>query len=453
MRKSSSNLYPVLLVLVLSFCCIGNTNAALVELKGKVIPMSGALPATLVLHSYGEEGYMPSILINKDSTFSIKVEVAHAGLYYIRVMRSSLDVMLSANEKVTSVSITMNGDVLRDFQIERSPENDAYSTFKTSFNNYDGKLISHFKSCEGGDSCEKKLHQLLEEYAQDLSQIKEKFKGTYTAEVLCPMKMPVLAKNIKNTTDEFRKGYFEKVDFADTAIFSTPVLKDMVAYYIGYFMEATLISKQKEFLTYFTAKLKSNPFLLHKGAPIFFEDIFAAQREKLLVMFIDWYNIEDNKAKINNPVLDMKIKNVSRVLPGMPYINLTGTDTAGGSRALKEVVDRSKCTLLLFWSSECSHCRDEMPFIKEYYEKYHSKGFDVYAMSFDNDPTKWKNFITDKALSWTNVRIDRGLSPNPVVDYVATSTPTLVLIDSKGNIVHRFMPKSRLEDHIIEVLK
>ena len=453
MRKSSSNLYPVLLVFVLSLCGISNAHATSVELKGKVIPLSGPLPATVVLHSYGDEGYMPSIVINKDSTFSIKVDVARAGLYYIRIMRSSLDVMLSANEKVTKVSITMNGDVLRDYQIDKSPENDAYTAFKTTFNNYDGKLISHFKSCEGGDSCEKNLHKLLAEYAHDLSQIKEKFKGTYTAEVLCPMKMPAAAKNVKNTTEEFRKGYFEKVDFADSAIFSTPVLKDMVAYYIGYFMDATLISKQKEFLAYFTAKLMTNPALLHKGAPIFFEDIFAAQREKLLVMFIDWYYAEDNKAKINNPVLDMKIKNVSRVLPGMPYINLTGTDTAGVARTLKEVVDKSKCTLLLFWSSECSHCRDEMPFIKEYYEKYHSKGFDVYAMSLEYDAEKWKAFITDKGLHWTNVRTDRSFSPNPVIDYVAMSTPTLVLIDSKGTILHRFMPKSRLEDHIIEALK
>ena len=450
MRKSSSNLYPVILVFVLSLCAISNALATSVELRGKVIPLSGPLPATVVLHSYGDEGYMPSIIINKDSTFSIKVDVARAGLYYIRIMRSSLDVMLSANEKITRVSITMNGDVLKDFLIDSSPENDAYATFKTSFNTYDGKLISHFKSCEGGDSCEKNLHKLLEEYSHQLSQIEEKFKGTYTADILCPMKMPVLAKNVKNTTEEFRKGYFEKVDFSDSAIFSTPVLKDMVAYYIGYFMDATLISKQKEFLT---AKLKSSPVLLHKGTPIFFEDIFAAQREKLLVMFIDWYNTEDNKVKINNTVLDMKIKNVSRVLPGMPYINLTGFDTAGAARTLKEVVDKSKCTLLLFWSSECSHCRDEMPFIKEYYEKYHSKGFDVYAMSLEYDVVKWKAFITDKGLHWTNVRTDRSFSPNPVVDYVAMSTPTLVLIDSKGNILHRFMPKSRLEDHIVEALK
>jgi thiol-disulfide isomerase/thioredoxin len=453
MIKSKSNLYPVLLVFILSLCGMGNIHATPVELRGKVIPMSGVLPATVVLHSYGDESYMPSVIINKDSTFSIKVDVARAGLYYIRIMHTSLDVMLAATEKATNVSITMDGDALRGYQIEKSPENDAYTNFKTLLNLYDGKLISHFRLCAGADSCEGNLHLLLAEYAHQLSLIEKNFKGTYTAEVLCPMKMPVVAKNVKNTTAEFRKGYFEKVDFADSAIFSTPAVKDMMAYYIGYFMDAASISKEKEFLAYFTGKLKSGPVMLHKGTAFFFEDIFSAQMEKMLLMFINWYNTGDNKAAVNNPVLEAKIKNVNQVLPGMPYINLTGTDTGGVAHSLKEVVDRSKCTLLLLWSSECFHCRDEMPFIKEYYAKYHSKGFDIYAMSLEYDAAKWKKFITDNGLSWTNVLTDRNLKPNPVIDYVATTTPTLVLIDSKGSILHRFMQKSKVEDYIVEALK
>lgn len=440
--------------MVFNFCSASTSGAALVELRGKIIPQSGGLPATVILRSYEDEGYMPTVVINKDSTFSIKVYLFHSGLYTIRVMRASVDVMLSTAEPVTSVTITLDGGAaLREYHVENSLENDAYAAFKTAYNLYDSKLISHFRFCEGKDSCESDLHQMLTDYARDLSLIEKKFKGTYVTNILCPMKMPLVAKNIKNTTDEFRKGYFEKVDFSDSSIFSTPILKDMMAYYIVYFMDAALISKEKEFLTYITAKFKSSPLMLHKGSSFILEDIIGGQREKMLLMFIDWYNSGDNKAAINNPVLDAKVQGISRVLPGMPYINLSGADADSVSHSLKDIVDRSKCTLLLFWSSECSHCRDEMPHVKEYYEKYHSKGFDIYAMSFDNDPEKWKRFITENGLSWTNVRVNRNANPNPVMDYVATSTPALILIDSKGTILHRFMPKSKLEDHIVEALK
>jgi peroxiredoxin len=94
-----------------------------------------------------------------------------------------------------------------------------------------------------------------------------------------------------------------------------------------------------------------------------------------------------------------------------------------------------------------------MPFIKEYYEKYHAKGFNVYAVSIEPNESKWKAFIKEQKLPWTNVITNRNADPNPAMQYVSTSTPTLVLIDSKGTILHRFMPKTKLENHIIEALK
>ena len=170
-------------------------------------------------------------------------------------------------------------------------------------------------------------------------------------------------------------------------------------------------------------------------------------------MFIDWYHTGDNKTAVNNPVIDAKLTNISKVMPGQTYIDAAGADTAGTTHTLKEVVDRSKCTLLLFWSSECSHCRAEMPFIKEYYDKYHDKGFDVYGVSLEGGADRWKNFIVDNKLSWTNVIMNRMDNANPAMQYVVLTTPAMVLIDNKGKILHRFIPKSKLESYIMEALK
>jgi thiol-disulfide isomerase/thioredoxin len=226
----------------------------------------------------------------------------------------------------------------------------------------------------------------------------------------------------------------------------------MIAGYIDYYVEPS-ISKENQFMKYFTDKIRANPVVMHKSAYLLFDELLRAQKEKMLGMYIIWYNTGDNQALVNSPVMDVRLKNISRVMPGQPYIDAVGADTAGVPRSLKEVVKRSKCTLLLFWASDCSHCREEMPFIKEYYEKYHAKGFDVYAISIETDPQKWKGFVTDKKLPWTNVISSRTADPNPAVQYVSLSTPTMILIDGKGTILHRFMPKARLENHIIEALK
>jgi peroxiredoxin len=429
------------------------SKAEIVELKGKVIQLASGMPATAILHSTADESYVGTANIDKDGNFSFKVDVPKAGQFNIRIMRLSYDVMLSAAEEVTNLTVKFDGDVLKDIEVEKSPENEAYKTFKTLVNLYDTKIIAHFRFCDKEDSCERTLHTLLTEYAHELSLIQQNFKGTYTADVLCKMKMPVVTKNVKNTTEEFRKGFFENVDFSDSTIFSTTVYRDMIAGYVDYIIDATSISKENQFVTYFTDKIKANPMVLHKSASMFFEELIKGQREKMLTMFINWYNAGDNKEAVNHPVLDVRVKNVSKVMPGQPFIDVSAPDTGGTVQSLKAIVDRSKCTLLLFWSSDCSHCRDEMPFIKEYYEKYHSKGLGIYAISLESDPEKWKKFVEDKNLTWTNVISSQRADPNPAIQYMSVSTPTMVLIDSKGNIIHRFMPKTRLEAHIIEALK
>jgi len=453
MGKSKFILTSLFLMVLLCVFSINSTSAEIVVLKGKITQLNGPLPPNAILHSSADESYVGVTTIGKDSTFSFKVEVGSATLFNLRFLRTSYDVMLSASEKTTIILIKLDGEVLKDIQVEKSPENDAYKVFKPLVNIYDGKLMAHFKYCEKEDSCEKELHSILTEYAHELSIIQETYKGTYTADVLCRMKMPTVSKNVKTTAAEFRKGFFENIDFSDSTIFYTPIYKELVAGYVDYFIEASLISKEKEFVKYFTDKIRVNPVVLHKSAGLLFDNLFRSQREKMLGMFIEWYNTDDNKTAVNNPVMDVRLKNISLVMPGQPYIDIVCPDSAGTLHALKEVVDRSKCTLLLFWSSECSHCRDEMPFIKEYYEKYHSKGFDVYAISIESDPEKWKKFIADKKLPWTNVITGRSADPNPTMQYVSVSTPTMVLIDSKGKILHRFMPKTKIETHIIEALK
>jgi thiol-disulfide isomerase/thioredoxin len=74
---------------------------------------------------------------------------------------------------------------------------------------------------------------------------------------------------------------------------------------------------------------------------------------------------------VNNPVVETKVSNLSKVMPGKRFTDIARKDVSGNDRSLKDVVDSSKATLLLFWSSDCSHCREEMPYIQEMYGKYH----------------------------------------------------------------------------------
>lgn len=436
---------------ILLFCFIFSlvsVYADTIELRGQFTALDGHLPQLVSLHSYtGETSDINAYVAN--GRFVIKVPITGAALYNLRFLQTSYDIMLSAADKQPTVSITIANDQLRDIIIEKCSENEAYKKFAAQVRIYDGKVRTKFIECENDENCGKSLNDLLLDYRDELTDIKNKYKGTYTADALCKMRMPVVAKDAKNSAAEYRAGFFEGVPFADKGILNNPIYSEMIDAYTDYLIEPK-ISKEDAFIKNVMNKAKADPKVLSQTAGFLYESLFKRSREKMLGLFIAYYN--DNKTAINNAVVEMKVKKLMITMPGGPYLDIVRTDVTGRHTSLKEVVDTSKCTLLLFWSSDCSHCREEIPQIKAAYEKYHQKGLNIFAVSLEQDRAKWADYIKENGLTWTNVNNLKD-GDNPAVQYMVMATPTIILIDKSGTIVHRFTPKTKLEKYIEEVLK
>lgn len=421
-----------------------------VHIHGKFVVNGGNMPPMVVMHNVSEEGVDASAVVG-ESAFSMDIEIQSPTLYNVRLGHSSYDLMLSPREKDITIDVSIKDDQVTDVLVTPSAESDAYKRFYAMMKLNDGKLDKHFRQCEGAN-CEQDLRDLLLDYQDDLMAIRKRYPGTYAAEVLCAMRMPTVARDVKNTTAEFRSHYFDGVPFADSSLRATPVYHDMIVNYIEFLIEGTL-SSEETFIRNLMNNAKADSKTFNKTALSLFDGLLWHSREKMLGMLIKYY--DENRTTLNNPVLATKIANIRKVMPGSSYIDITKPDSAGVVRSLKEVVQRSKCTLLLFWSPGCSHCTEEMPQIQALYERYHSKGFDIYAYCMDMSPQHWLTYLREHKLPWTNVLAGSSDPGKPTAgnDYAVSSTPTLVLIDQKGTILHRFAPKSKLEKYIQEALK
>lgn len=115
---------------------------------------------------------------------------------------------------------------------------------------------------------------------------------------------------------------------------------------------------------------------------------------------------------------------------------------------------KGKVVLVDFWASWCGPCRAENPTVVKAYNKYKSKGFDIYSVSLDKDLDKWKEAIKKDNLTWSNHVCDFKFWQSPVVAlYNFDGIPYNVLIDKDGNILAKSLRGEDLEKKLEEVLK
>lgn len=139
---------------------------------------------------------------------------------------------------------------------------------------------------------------------------------------------------------------------------------------------------------------------------------------------------------------------------GQPYINIMQGDADGQIVTLTSVVDNpaNKYTLVDFWASWCAPCMAEVPYLKQAYDEFHGKGFEIYGVSLDNDNGKWLAAIRDNGMDWVHVSDLNGFDNLAAKDYAVQSIPANFLIDAQGRIVARNLRGEALHKKVEELL-
>ncbi len=140
------------------------------------------------------------------------------------------------------------------------------------------------------------------------------------------------------------------------------------------------------------------------------------------------------------------------VAPGERFTDLAYPTPNGDTLRLSDIAGKGKPVLLDFWASWCGPCRGENPNFVRIYKKYQPKGFDIYAVSLDNDAESWKSTIESDGLVWHHVSDLAGWGCEAAKTYVVRGIPENVLIDGNGIIVARSIMGEDLEKKLDELL-
>ena len=136
--------------------------------------------------------------------------------------------------------------------------------------------------------------------------------------------------------------------------------------------------------------------------------------------------------------------------PGSPAPEIVLPDPQGNQVALSSL--QGQIVLLDFWAAWCPPCRKSNMELKEIYEQYQPKGFEIYAVSLDRTLDQWVLGIEEDQIEWIQVS-DLRFWNSPVVRlYHVESIPHTVLIYRDGTIIDRGLSPEEIRTVLTELI-
>lgn len=138
-------------------------------------------------------------------------------------------------------------------------------------------------------------------------------------------------------------------------------------------------------------------------------------------------NVRIMRNKMAAQNIDASKVNVSNI------IDISLLDNQGNRRSLTDL--KGKVVMLDFHVFGSNGSTKRIMEMRELYNKYHDRGFEIYQVAFDPDEHFWKTQTA--ALPWISVRDPQGLQSKNLAAYNVSSIPTFFLIDRNNEVKKR----------------
>lgn len=247
------------------------------------------------------------------------------------------------------------------------------------------------------------------------------------------------AQNLFENPQEYlnseKNHFFDFIDFSDDALINSTFISQLVLDYVFYLnfsedAEVQNILYKNAINEVFENSIEN--IQLKKDIIITLLNAFAQNENLTMVDFLqeNYYNTlpitYKGDAEIDNLFESLALA-IGRKAPDFSWEEKGITKNLYGLK-------NTETYILVFWSTSCSHCIDEVPQLYDYTKN--KTNIHVIDIALENDTVEFEKF-NELFEKWSNV-LGLGKWENDIAQkYKIVSTPTYFILDSDKNIIEK----------------
>lgn len=420
------NLYILLFIIPLSVFPQHSIN-------GTFSPASDYTYAFLYHATPTGSDYVDRVRIDTEGHFTIPLDSSTtAGIYKIVYAippeDNNFDLIYNGKE---SISLDFSSD--KGLEFTDSNENKLWSSYTNSIDMVN-RTISNYYTQESTDK--KAFRDIFKTLKDTQSAFEEASKGTLAATFIkanTPY-IPESYEDVSTYSKNLKQNFLAHVNFSDHLLQSSDFLVDRVLAFIFGMTINTSNEAYKADIDHVMNKIgEGNTELKTMLMEIVWSRFKNMDNTEVANYISDKYLMELSKTTKYQALTNRLVAYQNNTV-GQKAQNFDLTLSEKGATSITTLHDLNIAEeyLVVFWSSTCGHCLDELPKVKTMLAS--KPNIKVIAIGLEDEAEGWKNAIGNYP-DFIHV-LGLGRWDNPISDaYGVTATPTYVLLDTNKTII------------------
>jgi len=408
-------------------------------IKGKFSPAKDYNFALLYKVKPTLSDYVSNAEIQEDGSFEFKLDSTNTKgmyrlVYGVPQEDYNFDIIYNGKE---DIELTFNSETGVEFK--KSTENKLIASYTNSMSMVTQSIGNYF-SQESKDTIA--LKAIFKTQKETQENFENATKDTIALEFIKANKpyIPQQVQDVKTYINNLKTHYFDHVDFNNKTLQSSNFLEErMLNYVFGMSSDSKdELENYKENIDVVYSYMKDSPNEVQR---ILLFDVWQQMSDlgfESIANYIAENYLMDIAVSLNDQELLHALilyKNISKgnVAPDFD-IEIKEKDKLV-EKKLSEL-QGSENYIIVFWSSTCSHCLDEVPQLQTLVKSLEKDKVKVIAIGLEDEPYRWKD-LTYTYSEFIHV-YGEGKWDNKIGDdYGVTATPTYFILDKDKKIISK----------------